>query len=472
MSYPARGAVADEYDLVELFAGLAAEPVSIRSDYAAQLRSRMHEEAARQVARRARHPWLAALQVWFRLTRSGADSVAHPRSVGRHLAFAVALMLVLAVGAMLVTQLYPVGQGYQVATLSVRSGEVNITRDLRIVGDIALTRRFTVPTGGTLGLRTGDGLVSDHDGEAEVAFSDGSTVAVAPGAELVLQKLQARTTSQPLAIAMRLERGEVRSQVEHLRSDLDRFEISTPQLVAQVKGTIFRVDVRADGTRVATDKGVVQVNWDGRSVDVEAGRELQVLLVQAVPEVHVRPQSPQLTSDLPVATADTEDGGEQRFFTSRNTISWRVRASPGAQVLFYVNDALVSKSTADASGAVSVQFSPPTEGVYRVIAVMQTLAGEQSLPSPAQQIVVDRTPPSLVLTSPTEPQVSSAAVTLIGRTEPGNRLEINGKLVPVDKSGNFKQGMNLVAGANSLTLMATDRAGNNIRLQSVIVYEP
>ena len=71
-------------------------------------------------------------------------------------------------------------------------------------------------------------------------------MAVGPGVQLTVEELQARSASRPLVVAMRLDRGEIRSQVEHLRADQDRFEVRTPNLVAQVRGTVFRIDVRSD----------------------------------------------------------------------------------------------------------------------------------------------------------------------------------------------------------------------------------
>jgi hypothetical protein len=348
---------------------------------------------------------------------------------------------------------------------------VHITRAVHIFGDLALTRQLNVPAGGALPLQAADALLSDQEVEAEIAFSDGSKMTVGPGAQLVVQALQARTVSRPLVIAMHLERGEVRSQVERLYRVEDRFEVSTPNLVAHVKGTVFRVDVRADGTRVATDEGVVRVNWRGQVIDVEAGQELSVLLKASVPEVHVRPQSPALVSDIPADSVVVGQNGEQTFFTYANTVSWQVRTLPGAEVEFYVNDQLAQTVRADVQGRTVVDFSPAEEGTYRITAVMATLTGEKSLPSPAQVLVIDRTPPSLLLTSPTEPQVSADSVMVAGRTEPDVRLTLNGHPVAVDEKGDFKQTLALSPGANPFTLIAIDRAGNSIKLQSVIIYE-
>ena len=209
--------------------------------------------------------------------------------------------------------------------------------------------------------------------------------------------------------------GEIRSQVEHLRADQDRFQVRTPNLVAQVRGTIFRIDVRSDRTRVATEKGLVRVNWNGQALDVAAGRELQVRLGESVPEVNVRPQSPQLGLDLPTATTVTDaDADEAYVYTNQASIPWRIQTLPGVRVAFTVNGEETQRVTADANGLATVAFSPQAEGAYRVSVIMETAIGERSLPSPEQVVVVDRTPPSLLLNSPSEPQVQTNSVAVAG----------------------------------------------------------
>jgi hypothetical protein len=296
-------------------------------------------------------------------------------------------------------------------------------------------------------------------------------MAVGPGVQLTIEELQARTASKPLLIAMRLERGEVRSQVEHLRADQDRFEVSTPNLVALARGTIFRVDVRKEATRVATDQGLVRVQWDGQSVDVAAGRELVVLPGQPGPQVEALPQSPTIDLALPAESAEIGQDGEQVFFTKKATIPIAIQTLPGAQVEFVVNDVAVARAAADADGRVTVDFPVDAEGEYRITAVIETPAGDRSLPAPARLLVVDRTPPSLVLSEPAQPQVKTSTVLLKGVTTPGAQLLLNGQPLSVDAEGRFTQKLRLSPGPNQLVLVATDRAGNSVTAQSVVILE-
>ena len=455
----------DEEDFRNAFAELARAPLPMRAAYAAQLRGTLRNELAAQAARRAR-PWW---QAW----RRPVPAPAQPRRAPR-LGFAmagVAALLVLVLAGVVGTEIYPLGSSAQVASIRVSAGEVHVARPVRVFVDLGLMRSIKVTADETLRLRPGDELISDAEADAAIALPDGSRMAVGPGVQLTVEELQARSTSRPLAIAMRLERGEVRSQVEHLRADTDRFEVKTPNLVAQARGTVFRVDVRSEGTRVATDKGVVRVNWDGQSVDVAAGRELQVLLGASVPEVHVRPQSPVLVYNVPDVLAEVNAQGESLWFTSGSVLPWRSQTLPGVKVTLFVDDVPASTAIAGSDGAANFNLNLAQEGTYRITAIMETLAGERSLPAPTQVLVIDRTPPSLLLTSPSEPQVVGKSVRVAGRTEPGVRLTLNQLPVTVGETGDFEYELPLTSGVNEIILVAADRAGNSIKLQSVIVSE-
>lgn len=80
----------------------------------------------------------------------------------------------------------------------------------------------------------------------------------------------------------------------------------------------------------------------------------------------------------------------------------------------------------------------------------------------------DTTPPELVLQ---RPQVNGTLVILIGRTEPGAALTVNGEAVDVDASGAFKKVISFhTEGVNVLSVRAVDGAGNEtVRRETVMI---
>ena len=133
----------------------------------------------------------------------------------------------------------------------------------------------------------------------------------------------------------------------------------------------------------------------------------------------------------------TSDDGAPIFYTGEPTLAWRIETVPNASVRIYINDELLQTVTADVDGSVMLDFTPSEEGAYVITADIETVTGEVSRLSAPQTVVFDRTPPSLVLTSPQDPQITGETVTVAGKTEAGASLAINGQPAAVDADGNF-----------------------------------
>lgn len=448
-------------DLYEALATLGEDPVVLRSERSHQIRQLVLAELE---AQQARQSWGGRLA---RLLSAPARSHAGLRLAT---AMAVLALVLLLGGAFALQRLYPTTSGVQIAQISVDAGVVHITRAVPILDGIELTRHLTVAPGEMQALQVGDSLDSDADASATIRFAGGSVSTVGPDARLIISQLQERTATSPLVIALRLERGAVRSEVAGLQPEVDKFELSTPSLVAHVKGTVFRVDVDPSRTYLATDEGVVQVSFNGVTTEVAAGEELAVLLQESSPLAWVGPQAPRLVLVAPPLSSPAGDASDgDVIFTSEPTLTWRVETLPGTQVRVYIDDELAQTITANGDGSVLLVFTPPEEGTFVITADIETVAGEASRLSAPQTVVFDRTPPSLVLTSPDDPQISGrTTVTVAGKTEAGVHLTINGQPVAVDAEGNFTTELELTQGPNELRLVVADRAGNEVRLISVL----
>ncbi len=454
---------ADDSDLKRIFALLEEEQVSMRTGFESDLRVSL-ATLLEPVPSSQRLTFGSRIRRWLSVRQ---HLTARPMMA----AAAIALVLMVLVGGVLGVQMFTVGDGMHYATLNLETGSASVTRGVHIFGQFDLTRRLTVAAGESMQVLQGDTVESGQDTIATLVLPDKSHMDVGSWTELDVTDLQARTETQPLAIAMRLERGTIHSEVEHLQSAADRFEVSTPDLVATVKGTIFSLDVRTAGTLVTTDEGLVQVSYEGRAYDVDAGNELDSSVLVAGETVAVRPKRPLLQTDLLANSEAIDENGREIFYMNTLATPWRIQSLSNVYVRVYVNDELYTRVPTDARGLAVGEFSPPNEGQYRIHAVTEMSTSETSLPSPQHTIIVDRTPPFLELLQPTDPQVTVEQVVVSGHTEPQTQLELNGVYLPVDGTGYFEHTLDLVSGTNKFEIMVTDRAGNSMRSVSVIVYE-
>jgi len=88
------------------------------------------------------------------------------------------------------------------------------------------------------------------------------------------------------------------------------------------------------------------------------------------------------------------------------------------------------------------------------------------------EVVVDRSPPSLVITSPA-PNATHRGSTLVatGRTEAGASVEVNGAAALVSSDGSFEVAVPVRRGLANLVFRATDDLGNSRVVSRPVLVE-
>ncbi len=93
------------------------------------------------------------------------------------------------------------------------------------------------------------------------------------------------------------------------------------------------------------------------------------------------------------------------------------------------------------------------------------------------KVIPDDAPPSLTINSPEDgAEVTEDTVTVSGTVtdkESGvASLTINGNPVDVSKDGSFSYTVTLTEGTNTITIVATDKAGNKTTKTITVTYKP
>jgi hypothetical protein len=122
----------------------------------------------------------------------------------------------------------------------------------------------------------------------------------------------------------------------------------------------------------------------------------------------------------------------------------------------------------DGAGAFSTTVTL-AEGAH--IFVVVAWDGEGNRAEVRLPVWVDSTPPSLSLTAPADGLATSqAAVVVSGMSEPGAMVEVNGIPIPTQPSGTFAYAVALLEGANTITVTATDEAGNSVSIVRTVTF--
>jgi len=104
------------------------------------------------------------------------------------------------------------------------------------------------------------------------------------------------------------------------------------------------------------------------------------------------------------------------------------------------------------------ELYPLEEGENKLVITATDKAGNKI--SQTITVVLDTEPPALTITEPEDgTKTEYDQMTIVGTTEPGAILRINGAIIP-DTDGNFSVPCTLVIGKNTITITSTDGAGN------------
>jgi Glucodextranase, domain B len=130
----------------------------------------------------------------------------------------------------------------------------------------------------------------------------------------------------------------------------------------------------------------------------------------------------------------------------------------GRSVQFVLNGAVVSTTLLDPSGAFNATLALK-EGLNSIGVAL--IADRDVVAVSTYSVVLDRTPPTMTVTQPaTGSTVDAKNVVVIGTTEPGSTITVNGRIVVITPEGGFTDSFPATPGSVPITVVARDRAGN------------
>ena len=186
------------------------------------------------------------------------------------------------------------------------------------------------------------------------------------------------------------------------------------------------------------------------------------------------------TVSAPDLLATSDSGADDADnLTNDATPTIRVQAEDGALVQLFVDGNEAARGVA-AGGFIDFTLGPLPDRTYLLTAIAEDLAGNVRDAFGAPTVTIDTQAPSqpafdLAQASDTAPIgdhiTTEASVTLAGTTSAQARVELTatGAQTTADGSGNFQfAGIDLALGANPLTVLAFDAAGNQSEFSRTI----
>lgn len=156
------------------------------------------------------------------------------------------------------------------------------------------------------------------------------------------------------------------------------------------------------------------------------------------------------------------------------TLSISGKGLAKTQAIIYINDIQMKKVPVEDDNTFLLPNFPVDEGDLTISTKLLDAKGNVSELSNLIKITIDRKPPVLEITKPsdgTKIQDGTKKVIIEGKTDEDAKLTINDRIAIVRMGGGFSYSMPLSDGDNTLNVVAIDPAGNRTTVQLKISYQ-
>lgn len=187
----------------------------------------------------------------------------------------------------------------------------------------------------------------------------------------------------------------------------------------------------------------------------------------------IRGNSPQQASQTDILLPPILDPLPES--TNSATIEIHGKSDPKKEVLIYVNDKEYKKLTTTDTGEFSIDAIAVDE---ERVTISAKVKGDKDAVSALSNVIttlIDRTPPKLEVTKPTDTQIindGTHKVIVEGKTEEGMRITVSDRIAVVHADGSFTYAFNVNDGENVLSIVSTDAAGNQTKIERRVTYQP
>ncbi len=289
---------------------------------------------------------------------------------------------------------------------------------------------------------------------AEILFRNNSRIQLQANSQALIQTMREnRLTNQDQASVSLIE-GDVLALLAGGQAS-EGFDFQVEGVQTEVNSQAFRVNKTNEAASFANYQGELAIAAAGGEVVLEENQGSVVRRNQAPTQPRDLLPSPELME--PINGAELYDtDGELVWQAVEGAERYKVDVAEDAQF----SRILASESTTGTSYPIPGEL---TNGAYywRVLAFTEDNLPGRMGRGAGFSIILDDTPPFLVVNAPqdglliTQPEFS-----VRGATEPGATVTVQGEPAEVDANGGWSRTVPLTLGENLISVVATDRAGN------------
>ena len=318
-------------------------------------------------------------------------------------------------------------------------------------------------------LDKGDLVQTGSDANARITFGDGTTYTVKPDT-LVTVEENSTDSNRPTSVAVRINIGQVDLKTPNWQLPDSKAAVSVQDATAQLhsnSSAAVKADPENKSSEIVVSAGGAQVNRGAEKIDLAPWEKVTIPSGGPIQKSNVL-APPDLVEPLNLAPIISENPkiSPVRFEWKpvQDAVSYTLRISTTAMFTKTVKDAKVSGTAVEITGLDPGDYFwnvTATDGKKQTSEVSAIFKFTLVAQGKSQEMVLEIT----------STQVVGHSAEIVGRTEPGAALIVNGQSVPnIAPDGNFRHFTEQLApGQHTISIIGSNRRGGTAMKQVSIV---
>ncbi|HET7716789.1 MAG TPA: FecR domain-containing protein [Bauldia sp.] len=306
------------------------------------------------------------------------------------------------------------------------------------------------------------------DSTAQITFRDASRLRLNANSNAIIRQMRYDPLSKREEAKVSLIEGDFYALLAGESDDRNRFSVEIPEVDAVIESGDFWVSHGDGSAKFANyDDAVVEVAANGGEVIL--GKNEGTIVDKGE-----KPRTAMAVLPAPVLAAPAD---ESPVYVAEPELSWTPVEGSAGYWLEISSDQDFDRIVANAFGIAGPTYATKALEVGDYFWRVSALDGF-GLPGERSEIwrfrvTPDDVPPFLRIDHPARDAiVRKASVEVSGESEPGADIAVNGGIVEVGEEGTFRTTLTATPGENTVTVTATDPAGNVTTDERRFAYMP
>ena len=319
-------------------------------------------------------------------------------------------------------------------------------------------------------LDKGDQIKTGSDGMARVTFADGTTYTVKPDAMVTVEE-NSTENNRPTSVAMRINTGEVNLATPNYSSPDSKAAVSAEDARAELHSNsraAVKTDPEKNESEIVVSSGSAQVQRGQERIDVATWEKVTIPGGGPIQKTNVL-APPDLVEPLNLAPIIAEN---PKVFPVH--FSWRPVPDAVAYTLHVSTTAMFTKTVKEAKvtgTAADISGLDPGDYFWNVTAIDgKKQTSEVSEIFKFTLVAQAKSQPMVLEVDST--QLHGRVAEIVGRTEPGAAIIVNGQPVPnIAPDGTFRHFTEaLDPGQHTISIIGSNRRGGTaMKTVSIVV---